>query len=360
MRRSNRFGFTLVELLVVIAIIGILVGLLLPAVQAAREAARRTQCSNSLRNLGQALMNFETTKKSYPGYQDSYGQSTSMSPQFKAGSWVVALMPALEQQPVRDIWDDPTENVSYASALSGNAAQQERFFPNIGLLICPSDVLTSESQGNNSYVVNTGFYAESQASSLHPAYSSAPGVTASARSQRKENGVFNNRIPNTGGMGSSIEKIKSEHMRDGTSQTIAFSESLQADSWSYPSTVISVASDSARWRIGMMWLYRLDDINDSTNQGVTAAIVPAIATLPQNKINGDKLTANTATATGYLAARPSSGHNGVVNASMLDGSTISISDGLDYKVYQALMTPMTRSSDVPSHKYLLKDDDFRQ
>src|SRR4051812_32567571 len=65
MRTVNR-GFTLVELLVVIAIIGILVALLLPAIQAAREAARRAQCSNNLKNLSLAVLNFESGKKRLP------------------------------------------------------------------------------------------------------------------------------------------------------------------------------------------------------------------------------------------------------------------------------------------------------
>jgi prepilin-type N-terminal cleavage/methylation domain-containing protein len=90
--RSSPFGFTLVELLVVIAIIGVLIALLLPAVQAAREAARRSMCTNHLKQMGIAVHNFHDTvgglPPAYVGNTDSQCDRPCM--------WVL-LWPYIEQ-----------------------------------------------------------------------------------------------------------------------------------------------------------------------------------------------------------------------------------------------------------------------
>ena len=94
-------AFTLVELLVVIAIIGVLVALLLPAIQAAREAARRSQCSNNLKQIGLGMLNYESTKRHFPpGQFKPAGLSEK-----RALSWSVWHLPYIEQQTVFDKFD---------------------------------------------------------------------------------------------------------------------------------------------------------------------------------------------------------------------------------------------------------------
>ncbi len=109
--RASSIGFTLVELLVVIAIIGILIALLLPAVQAAREAARRSQCSNNLKQLGLAHHNYHDSFKMlvYRCGGTHTGPTNWMKNSWQRSGFV-SLLPFMEQAP---LWDaiaggDPT------------------------------------------------------------------------------------------------------------------------------------------------------------------------------------------------------------------------------------------------------------
>lgn len=105
---GERSAFTLVELLVVIAIIGVLVALLLPAVQAAREAARRTQCTNNLKQMGLALQSYHAARKQFPLGIAGAPQKSFIDEEGKPRDgdegygWGTALLPYMEQQPLYD------------------------------------------------------------------------------------------------------------------------------------------------------------------------------------------------------------------------------------------------------------------
>ncbi len=117
--RQVRVGFTLVELLVVIAIIGILVALLLPAVQAAREAARRSECTNNLKQIGLGVHNFESSYKTlpHPGQCDSTGSSTTT---YMIHSPATLILPYIEQQAVYDMFNHQANSlVAYGATLNG-------------------------------------------------------------------------------------------------------------------------------------------------------------------------------------------------------------------------------------------------
>ena len=100
--RAGCGAFTLVELLVVIAIIGVLVALLLPAVQAARESARRSQCSNNLKQLALGMHNHHEALKVLP-WARSKGALDSPS-------WAVIVLPYIEQHAVYDAFTDSNIN----------------------------------------------------------------------------------------------------------------------------------------------------------------------------------------------------------------------------------------------------------
>jgi len=144
MQTTRRRGFTVIELLVVIGVIGALTALLLPAVQAAREAARRAACRNNLKQIGLALHNYHSARRSFPpgniqrtaGFCPGMAEPTvSYSTRF--GNWMIAILPYLEQSALYDSYDPKSNNESPA-----NRVVRETRVPTY---VCPSDYKAEQS-----------------------------------------------------------------------------------------------------------------------------------------------------------------------------------------------------------------------
>jgi prepilin-type N-terminal cleavage/methylation domain-containing protein len=210
--RSSRWrtGFTLVELLVVIAIIGVLVALLLPAVQAAREAARRSSCSNNLKQIGIALHNYHDTYKTFPP-ESIWAQSTNPTNP-NAGpwlprnySWISMTLPFMEQAPLHS-------QINFALPLWGQntASGVPIRTVMIPVLLCPSD----RRMGDNASVTHDMAWTN---------YVGSEGYDWWNRRADQWGGIFsfNARSQHFSASGA----ISMQDVLDGTSNTIMVGES---------------------------------------------------------------------------------------------------------------------------------------
>lgn len=155
MRKKKNSAFTLVELLVVIAIIGILVALLLPAVQQAREAARRTQCLNNLKQLGLAMMVYESSNSHLPPGRPGCDASNSSLCRFqprdeKTGvSGFVLMLPFLEEAALQEQYELDAEGIWMSNVSGVNWLDSEKELAisrRPSVFVCPSSGTEPESQ----------------------------------------------------------------------------------------------------------------------------------------------------------------------------------------------------------------------
>jgi prepilin-type N-terminal cleavage/methylation domain-containing protein/prepilin-type processing-associated H-X9-DG protein len=202
--RMRPRGFTLVELLVVIAIIGILIALLLPAVQAAREAARKAQCKNNLKELGLALMNFESARGTLP----TGGQGTkpnSPQPVWDINSTYSYILPYLEQAQAAAMM-----NLTFAYNDNRAQGNQVAARTQVSSFLCPSngtDQPDPQGYGQADYAPTVG-------TSIDP-------VTGLANLAALKPGAL------------TIGPTYLAQITDGTSQTIVFAEDNPINHFTY-------------------------------------------------------------------------------------------------------------------------------
>ncbi|MCS7239578.1 MAG: DUF1559 domain-containing protein [Thermoguttaceae bacterium] len=338
MRRLFKFkGFTLVELLVVIAIIGILIALLLPAVQAAREAARRSQCTNNLKQLALAAHNYADTYKVLPpgeiGTGVMWGGDPVNTNTERLSTWVL-LLPYYEQQSlysqisqpltasgvVLPPWGrDPSTNTP------GDPANS-RFYPpwtvQLPVLICPSDgkigQKSAADQGRTNYrtsmgdCIYRGWARDGDPTTIRGLFGLRGGVPFSAITDGTSNTImFSERL-----FGANAVLIKEGMATNVTSlnpnAAVSPAECLQTKNPARPNEYLTSTYGTANWS-GRRWASGIPQYTRFNT------------VLPPNSPACNDSTWDERNA----VIPPSSNHPGGVNVALADGSVRFVSETID-------------------------------
>ncbi len=324
-------GFTLVELLVVIAVIGVLIGLLLPAVQQAREAARRTQCSNNLKQIGLALHNYLDSNRSFPPSLCIRPGTTFST---NNGSWSIhgRLLPYLEQG---NAYERVRLDIAWDAQLATGVPTMR-----VPVYLCPSEVhdqVRVDSSGNpyvypQTYGFNLGTWL---------VYEPASG--------RGGDGAF---FVNS--------RTRPASFLDGLSNTLAAAEVKAFTSYfrntndpgpTVPSSPAAIAgfASGAQFKLG-------PSTNDNTghtewadgrvhHSGITTVFAPNTF-IPYVHTDGrtydvdynSQQEGRSATQPTYAAITARSYHAGIVNVLLMDGAVRAVGETVELRVWRALGT----------------------
>ncbi|QDT11685.1 DUF1559 domain-containing protein [Stieleria marina] len=373
MRKRN--GITFVEAVILLFCIVMLLDLLLPAIGPPIHHARKMQCVNNLRSLAQATIGYTLNKKVLPGHTMDFGTFSSgvdpglknaggsrITSHRKIGTWAVALLPYLDQQATWERWTDSRYPIAFSGDEEFPVSQGTAgvgycglSVPNVTVFQCTEDAtLDSHSLGRNSYVANAG---------MHP--DSSIGSVSLAQSMSVANGLFNNKFAGIGRNGKPIAigpDVHLEDMMDGLGSTLLLSENANAMPWHragfFDASDLVVPNNASeiryptfsRYTHGLVWHYEDDSANTKAPPVNPVHLVNGVPTsseletLKMSPINCANL------------ARPSSFHQGIVHAVFADGAVRTITDSIDYRVYQAMLTPCGSKSDVPDPTFVLTDE----
>ncbi|MFM7411777.1 MAG: DUF1559 domain-containing protein [Planctomycetota bacterium] len=325
---NRRRGFTLVELLAIVALLATLFGLLVPAIQAARETARRSSCSNNLRQIGLAASNHESARGRFPIGAESrqWDEKPGFQHQFFRWSVLAHLAPYYESEAVLRGLDLTVP--LYVGYRPTDVSPQNKPIVKlvIPLFLCPSDVARAVSDlfGPTNYAGYTG--------------SGAGGGTPF-----EVDGIY--------GINS---RTRARDVTDGLAKTVAFAESiLGSGPTSVPATAgvdvvtgygFAMDAPLTEAACGRPFYYNFTDLRDFSwangeyrttlynhARGPNAATMDCLAALMNTTDKARQYAA-------YGWRGPRSRHPGGVNVVMADGSVKLAGDGIDADVWRAAAT----------------------
>ena len=325
MKNTHGEGFTLVELLVVITIIGILVSLLMPAVQAAREAARRMQCANNLKQIGLAMQNFESAQGVLPPLENNYTP-------------LARMLPYYEQDSLQKLFDF---TVSVPSADSDPL--REAIATPVSVFLCPSDGEPAVHQVTSSW----------SSSAELPYAGSNYAINGSSGTGTTTTNIdpFMNK---TDGICYKDAKLRFLDIKDGLSNTLAFTESLRGPC-DAPALSPTPNLQVHAANLGLNGTSILMAMAATAETGGFSGVLPNVTSWTGTRLfNWFKIDQSSGTilmgrftpnsAIPDLCARrlwvnaARSRHSGGVNAGLCDGSVHFIANGIDASVWHGLWT----------------------